>query len=100
MEQICYVLLILIPDNFVGFLSGGHMMCEWAGHTMEGVKVHSSSGAMRPVLLLSASLLVLNLTHLSKIQLVDGNNTMPNSCKYLLKNLLEKVGSFDNAPQR
>ena len=56
------------------------------GHTKEGASVHSSPGAVRPVLLCSSSLLLLKLTHLINIQPVNGDNAVPNSCKNLLQN--------------
>lgn len=47
----------------------------------------------------SASLVVLKLTHSTRIQLVNGNNVVPNSSKHLLQNL-DKAGSLDNAAER
>lgn len=68
-------------------------------HATEGINVHLSPGVMGPVLLHNAFLLVLKLTHPSKIQLVNGNTTVPHSCKHLQQNLLEKMGSLENAAQ-
>ena len=74
-------------------------MCV-AWHAKEGMNVYLSPGATGPVVLHNAFLLVLKFTHPSNICLVGGNHMVPNSCKYLQQNLLEKTGSLDNTAQR